>query len=138
MVTLTVSTSVDDEIEDLVGTGLDDFNISKGGPYNEEDLWIIARDETGAVQAGLKAQTAYAWMFIDWLWVRPSNRVSGLGTQLLEKAEAVARQRGCLGAHLETFTFQAPDFYKRFGYEEFGRIDNYPPGHATIWMKKTF
>ncbi|WP_244642498.1 N-acetyltransferase [Phyllobacterium sp. 628] len=77
-------------------------------------------------------------MFVDWLWVRPSSRKTGLGTRLLEKAEAVARERGCLGAHLETFTFQAPDFYRRFGYEEFGRIDNYPPGHATIWMKKTF
>lgn len=138
MTKLTVSTSVEGEIHDLIGEGLDEYNIAKGGPYNHEELWIVARGDDGVVQAGLKANTGYAWMFVDWLWVRPGSRKSGLGTQLLAKAEDVARQRGCLGAYLETFTFQAPDFYKRLGYKEFGRIDDYPPGHATIWLKKSF
>ena len=35
-------------------------------------------------------------------------------------------------------SFQAPDFYSRHGYTEFGRIDDYPPGHARHWFMKRF
>ena len=47
-------------------------------------------------------------------------------------------RRGCAGVRLDTTSFQAPDFYKRHGYTEFGRIDGYPPGHARIWLMKRF
>jgi hypothetical protein len=42
-----------------------------------------------------------------------------------------------VGAYLYTFSFQAPHFYRRRGYEEFGRIDGLPPGHTCIWLKKS-
>ncbi len=138
MVMLTVSTEVDEDIADMIGEGLDEYNVAKGGPYNHQELWILARDDDGSVLGGLKGNTGYSWMFVDWLWVSPENRKGGLGSQLLAKAEAIARERGCLGAYLETFSFQAPEFYKRHGFQEFGRIDDYPPGHATIWLKKQF
>ncbi|MFE0014639.1 GNAT family N-acetyltransferase [Mesorhizobium sp. NPDC059054] len=138
MVMLTVSAEVDEDIADMIGEGLDEYNIAKGGPYNHQELWILARDDDGSVLGGLKGNTGYSWMFVDWLWVSPENRKGGLGSQLLAKAEAIARERGCLGAYLETFSFQAPEFYKRHGFQEFGRIDDYPPGHATIWLKKQF
>jgi len=138
MATLTVSAEVDEEIADMIGEGLDEYNVAKGGPYNHEQVWILARDDDGSVLGGLKGHIEYSWMFVDWLWVSPVNRKGGLGTRLLGKAEAIAREHGCLGTYLETFSFQAPEFYKRHGFQEFGRIDDYPPGHATIWLKKQF
>lgn len=138
MVMLTVSAEVDDDIVDMIENGLDEYNIARGGPYNHEELWVLARDEDGGLLGGLKANIGYSWMFVDLLWVNPNHRKGGLGSQLLGKAEEIARERGCLGAYLETFSFQAPDFYKRQGFHEFGRIDDYPPGHATIWLKKQF
>jgi len=51
-------------------------------------------------------------------------------------AEAAARAQGCRGAYLDAFTFQAPKFYERLGYQEFGRLDDFPPGHARIWFTK--
>lgn len=138
MVMLTVSTEVDEDIADMIGEGLDEYNIAKGGPYNHEELWILARDGEGSILGGLKGHTGYSWMFVDWLWVSPANRKGGLGSQLLAKAEVIARERSCLGMYLETFSFQAPEFYKGRGFREFGRIDDYPPGHATIWLKKQF
>lgn len=71
-------------------------------------------------------------MFIDWLWVSPAARGQGAGIRLLNKAENAARERGCIGAYVDTFSFRAPDFYRRYGYEEFGRIDGLPPGHACV------
>jgi ribosomal protein S18 acetylase RimI-like enzyme len=63
-------------------------------------------------------------------------RGRGVGRQLLTGAEAEAVRRGCLGAWLDTYSFQARGFYERVGYSVFGSIDNYPPGHSRIFLKK--
>jgi hypothetical protein len=38
---------------------------------------------------------------------------------------------------LATHSFQAPDFYQARGYVEYGRIEDYPLGHAQIHLVKT-
>ena len=55
----------------------------------------------------------------------------------MDAAEALALERGATTATLETFTFQAPDFYARRGYQVFGRLDGYPPGHSKLFLRKT-
>lgn len=122
----------------LIDEGLDIFNASKAGPDNAQDLWVMARSGAGDLLGGIKGRTFYGWLFIDWLWVSPAARGHGVGMQLLAKAEDAARSRQCIGAYVDTFSFQAPDFYRRNGYEEFGRIADLPLGHACIWLKKIF
>jgi hypothetical protein len=39
-------------------------------------------------------------------------------------------------AYLDTFSFQAPDFYKKLGYEVFGELQDFPHGHQRYFMKK--
>jgi hypothetical protein len=56
----------------------------------------------------------------------------------MDKAEAIVRERGCIGAYVDNFSFQAPDFYRSRGYQEFGRNDGLPAGHAWVWLRKTF
>lgn len=136
MTTLTVSTSIDDEIARFIRDGLDKYNFDSAGSYNGQDLWIVARDEDGRVIGGLKGVSEYSWLFVAWLWISVEHRKQGLGEKLLAKAEEQARQRVCIGVYLDSFTFQAPDFYKRQGYEEFGRIEDFPPGHSCVWLKK--
>jgi GNAT superfamily N-acetyltransferase len=99
--------------------------------------WIVGRDAEGGVQAGIRFVLAFDWLFVNWLWVADSWRKHGVGTQLLRRAEASAREKGCRAAYLDTFTFQAPKFYERLGYREFGRLDDFPLGHARIWLWKT-
>jgi 8-oxo-dGTP pyrophosphatase MutT (NUDIX family) len=36
---------------------------------------------------------------------------------------------------LDTFSFQGPAFYPRFGYQAYGVLD-YPPGHQRIFLRK--
>lgn len=133
-----IESSPDEEVQRLIDNGLDSFNAERYGPDNAQNLWALAHDDDGNVVGGLKGRTFYSWLFIDWLWVSPVARGHGVGSDLIARAEEAARERECVGAYVDTFSFQAPDFYRQNGYEEFGRIDGLPPGHACIWLKKTF
>lgn len=126
-----IEDTADEATRRLLDDGLDTYNFSRaGGPSNAKDLWFVAHDVGGTTVGVLKTKTFYSWMFIDLLWVLPSARGGGIGSMLMDQAEAIAREQGCIGAYVDTFSFQAPDFYRRRGYEEFGRLEQLPPGHA--------
>ena len=54
----------------------------------------------------------------------------------MEKAEALARERALVGLWLDTFSWQAPGFYRSLGFVEIGRIPDHPPGEARIFLAK--
>jgi GNAT superfamily N-acetyltransferase len=116
--------------------GLHAFNQEMGGPYDREPVTVLARDGAGAVRGGLLGLTYWHWLFIDWLWLARDQRGKGVGSELLQRAEAIARGRGCTHAYTDTFSFQAPAFWARNGYVEFGRLDEMPRGHARLWFRK--
>lgn len=115
---------------------LHEYNTEHVGPARHVPVWLFARDAAGKVQGGLRGQTYWSWCAIDVLTVAEPYRRQGIGSRLLAKAEEIARGRGCVGIRLDTVSFQAPDFYRRHGYVEFGRIDGYPPGHTRLWFMK--
>lgn len=117
---------------------LNEYNAGQVGPANHVPLWLFARDIEGKVQGGVRGQTYWSWCSIDVLSVAEPYRRQGIGSRLLAKAEEIARTRGCVGIRLDTVSFQAPNFYRRHGYTEFGRIEGYPPGHTRFWLMKRF
>ena len=134
---LTTETEPDKATAHAISNGLDAYNNSAVPGGDWKSLWIVGRDGAGTVQAGLRGVTAFNWLFVEWLWVAEPFRRQGVGSQLLSGAEAIARERRCSSSYLDTFSFQAPEFYKRqHGYEEFGRLEDFPPGHARIWLRK--
>lgn len=116
--------------------GLVAFNAAHAGPGNGRSLVLLVRGADGAVRGGLLGYTHWNWLFVSHLWVHDTLRGRGVGSELLRRAEAEAVARGCRHAHLDTFSFQAPGFYERHGYQVFGRLDDYPPGHARIFLQK--
>jgi len=134
--TLVRETSPDDATVEAISDGLDAFNLLRAGPADWSPRFVVGRDGAGAVQAGMQVVVAYEWVFVRWLWVAEPFRNQGTGSRLLESAEAIARESGCRGVYLDTFTFQAPKFYERRGYREFGRLDDFPSGHSRIWLAK--
>lgn len=73
---------------------------------------------------------------MEFLWVRADLRGAGLGSRLLAAAEAESRARGCAQMVVSSHDFQAPDFYRRSGYVEYGRIEGCPRGHTHVHLVK--
>lgn len=112
------------------------YNTSQAGPGNSEMFALLVRGENDEILGGLYARILYQWLFIELLSVPDEARGQGLGSKLMQMAEDLAREKGCVGAWLDTFDFQAPDFYKKLGYSELGQIVDYPPGHKRFFFQK--
>ncbi|MBA2587220.1 MAG: GNAT family N-acetyltransferase [Alphaproteobacteria bacterium] len=131
-----VEETPDPAMRDEILKPLRAYNESKLGPIKAEPLAITLRDADGAVTGGLWASSVVGWLFVDLLVVPEEFRSQGLGAELLQRAEDIARNRGCIGLWLHTGTFQAPGFYEKQGYTTFGTIPDYPLGHDTVYFMK--
>jgi predicted N-acetyltransferase YhbS len=112
------------------------YNHAQAGLALAEKVAFLVNDESGVTHGGLHARVFGQWLFIELLVVPEVARGEGMGTKLMNMAEATAREKGCVGIWLDTFSFQAPDFYQRLGYSVFGELKDYPPGHSRYFMQK--
>ena len=136
-ISLRISDAPDSSAEGVIDEGLARFNEEQAGYRDARPLAVLAlQGEDEEVVGGLIGRTSMGLFFIDLVYLPPSLRGAGAGTQMLEMAENEARARKCSAAVLYTITFQAPDFYKQQGYRELGRIECAPPGHTRICMTK--
>ena len=84
-----------------------------------------------------RTEDLWRWLTIDAMWVDPARRGAGIGHALLASVEKQARERGCAWSKLNTFDFQAPGFYQKCGYVEYGREEDYPPGHVNHLLRRS-
>jgi len=126
------------EDREVILLGLQALTQVQASSDAHQSLAVLVRDQDGTVVGGLTGRTFLSWFLVDLFWLPESLRGGGLGTRIMAQAEAEAVRRGCIGAHLNTFSFQAPSFYRRLGYEVFGALDDYPPGHKRVFMCKRF
>ena len=142
-----METEVDKERRDLLRARLRETNTAaspvisalRGTPAEREvplHVWLL--DDSGELAGGLVGHTWAGWLHVTYLWVDVRHRGAGLGSRLLDEAERVAREeRGCAAVRLETWDFQAPEFYKQHGYEVVCVIPDYPPGITEYTLTKT-
>ena len=119
---------------DVIGKGLDDYN-NRFAPTRDEEIAIVLKDDGGIVRGGIYALGWAGLLFIKWFWIDEGLRSKGHGRALLKAAEDEGRRRGCTGANLDTFEFQARPFYEKCGYQVFGMLD-YPAGFKRYFMQK--
>lgn len=121
---------------DFLNDSLARFNDEKAGPDNHELLNIVEYDDDKNVIAGLLGGTYWGWMHIDILWVDELHRGQGLGSKLLLAAEEEARRRGCHSVHVDTMSWQAPEFYKKHGYKIISELEDIPKGNKKFHLVK--
>jgi GNAT superfamily N-acetyltransferase len=119
-----------------LGDMLHAYNEAQAGPSNFERVFFSVRDADGALLGGLLGGTYWGWLYVSILFVDAACRGTGIGGELLARAEALALERGATHVFLDTFSFQAEPFYARRGYAVFGSLDDFPAPHRRFWMCK--
>lgn len=136
-----ISPSTQEE-QDLVDHALGEFNINQV-PLTQNPRTIpmsfVVKNVDDEIIGGINAEM-YMWkmLYIHILWVHEHYRGKDLGSRLIQTVENEAKKHGCTLAHLDTFDFQAKDFYLKQGFEIFGVLEDCPPGHKRYYMKKKY
>ena len=133
-VTLTPIDPTPDDVQNLEDR-IYEFNAGATGIADGELLTFVVRDRERIV-AGICGNTWGGTCELRQFWVEEAQRHHGLGTKLFRAAEQEARRRGCTQIVLMTFSFQAPAFYDRHGFEIVATIDNHPLGYRHLLMRK--
>lgn len=114
-----------------------EFNVAATG-YSDGQLFAFAiSNEAGETIAGINGHTWGGCCEVTNLWVHEGHRGSGLGSTLMQSAEAEAVRRGCERMTLLTHSFQAPQFYERLGFVRTHEIAGRPRGYSDIVFEKT-
>lgn len=130
-----VITDGNSEDRQLIVERLVAWNLTVAPPEEHVKVVVVAREGDELV-GGLAGHTHWNWLFVSHLWVADDRRGSGVGTQLMRAAESEAVNRGAEHAHVDTYDFQAFEFYERIGYEQFGVLQDYPPGHSRHFLRR--
>jgi len=125
-----------DEVANEIRDRLLRFNQERVGPFHDVRVVLSARGAAGELLGGLVGLGFWNGLFIELLWIDEPARRQGIGTALIGAAEAAARKKGWEVCFLSTFTFQAPEYYQKLGYEPFGELKGMPPGHSRTWFAK--
>lgn len=143
---VTFSLGEDSGACEIVRTGLRASNALRSSALakyyatvpRDEPLHVFARDISGKIIGGLTGEMALPlfWCHIGRLWVSETYQRRGLGTQLMLIAEEEARRRGCRYVRVETMDFQAPEFYAKLGYREYGRLEESLTGATELLLRK--
>jgi GNAT superfamily N-acetyltransferase len=115
--------------------GLLAYNKRAAGALNHHSLTITLR-ERGKIVGGLAGEIFFGWLYVSLLWISDDFRGQGFGSKLMKAAEREARRRGVKQVWLDTFSFQAPAFYRKLGYRAFGRLKDFPAGHSRTFLTK--
>lgn len=108
-------------------------------PYRKDEwreVTISFKNAQDEVVAGLNGRSSWGWLFVKLVWVRDDFRGQGLGRKLMVELEREAKNRGCRGIWLDTFSFQTPEFYQKLGYSIFGTLEECPPGYKRHFFQK--
>ena len=126
----------DKEISDIYN-GLSAFNEPYFPDLDETSLGYFYRNEDGGVLGGAVGKLIFTAFHLKYFWLSEPLRGLGYGTQVLKLMEQEAIKRGAINMFLDTYSFQAPEFYKSAGFQEVGRFTDYPKaGVDNIFYQK--
>ena len=120
----------------IIGRGLQAYNIQQAGDNQFQRLCFVLQADNDEIKGGVIAEVYWEWLYIDLMWIEDELRGQGFGQQLLTSVEDQARELGAKNAYLDTFSFQAPDFYKKQGYQVMAELPDFPRGHQRYFLSK--
>lgn len=135
------SFSVHDEVPreaaSIVDEGLGESNKAAAPIHAVRPLACFVRLPGGEVVGGAVGRTWGACCELQQLWVERRYRGQGLGSRLVREFEQRGAARGCSTFYLDTFSFQALDFYRSLGYHPKLEITGFPDGIRRYIMVRS-
>lgn len=121
----------------FIGNNLDDYNRQKAGDMEFQRLCYALYSPEKQIVGGVLGEVYWDWLHLDLMWLKEEVRGHGYGHRLLVAIEEEAKKRGVKNIFLDTFSFQAPDFYRQHGYHLFGDLAGFPGEHHRFFFTKS-
>ena len=125
-----------DPLRQYITDRLSAFGIARTGADAWHPIGFFLKSSEGEWLGGLLGGAWGGWMKVQFLWLDEAARGQRHGSRLMDAAEDYAIRRGCFAANLETHSYEALGFYQKRGYEVFGVLEDYPPGHTKYFLRK--
>ena len=105
---------------------------------NYEEINLHIKDENGEIAGGINSVFCWNWIEVDILWVDDRSGAGSYGSRLLQEIERIAREKKCTFIKLNTFSFQAPLFYQKHGFQEIASYRRCPKRASALLFDKAF
>lgn len=119
-----------------IRNNLVNWNLTQSTIDDGENIVLAIKKNDGTLIAGIVAWLWGAGLELECLWVDKNERRKGLGSKLLMELERIANDKGCHNIFTNTYSFQAPTFYSKFGYETMGVVSGFPDRVTKHFFKK--
>ncbi|WP_444996112.1 GNAT family N-acetyltransferase [Aliikangiella sp. IMCC44359] len=126
------------ELFDELISGVRKYNHEIIGSESSIPLFVVTRDDNGKLTGGVSGRTIYKHFLISVVWVDKKLRNKGVGSLLMQRAEAEAKKRGCVAAQVDTLSFQAPMFYQKLGFKTVGKITGFSEHPERYFLLKHY
>ena len=126
----------DERTGEFINTEFSNYATDCDVALNFEEFCFTAEDD-GRIAGVITGRAYYNEVHIGDLIVGKEYRRDGVGSKLVAAVEDAYKGKGFEKIALTTFGFQAPEFYKKLGYEfEFVREDKDPKLNKYFYLKK--
>ncbi len=125
-----------DKTISTIRNNLGNWNITQSTIDDGENIVLTIKNDDGSIIAGIVAWLWGAGLELEYLWVDKNEQGKGLGSKLLMELERIANDKGCHNIVTNTYSFQAPEFYSKFGYETMGVVSGFPNRVTKHFLKK--
>ena len=132
---LITSFEPDEELDDEITQKTRDHN-AQFTPSDYKPLSIYVKDDDGKLIGGMTAFLSWSYLEIKYLWVDEGHRGQGLAAQIMQAGELAALNNKCEYALVDTFEFQALDFYLKQGYRQVAELDGYLGKYKRYYLQK--
>lgn len=126
-------TRSDEKAQETVHQKLREFNRPFWG---EKEDYSFHLEKDGQIIAGIVAFSTYDTVEVEYLFVQEDQRGKGIGSSLLHQVEEYARTDGKKRVLLNTYSFQAPGFYRKMGYRLLFAIEPCLGDHGQYFFEK--
>lgn len=116
MIEIEYKENLDEEIYTMIDEEFNEFATKNGVICNYKSFAFVAK-EGNKIIGIITGNSYYKEVHISDLIVLEQYRNKHIGSKLIETVESYYKNKGFENINLTTYGFQAPEFYKKCGFE---------------------